>query len=104
MFLYIKNFLNSKWHKQLFQYILYISYILMIISLTTIGIGAIASKYLHTTHKYIIYYISFILIGRFNPYIYDNTFDKYDREIIFSAGFALLASTGLVHFLEYSFL
>ena len=100
MFLYIKNFLNSKWHKQLFQYILYISYILMIISLTSIGIGAVASKYLHIIHKYIIYYISLILIGRFNPYIYDNIFDKYDREIIFSAGIALLLTTGSVHFLE----
>ena len=94
----IKNFFNSKWHKQLFIYALYVSYILIFISLT--GAVSWAPEYLSIIQKYIIYYISILLIGRFNPYMNITTFDKYDKRIIFSAGITLLLTTSAVHVFE----
>lgn len=98
MISYIKTFFNSKWHKQLFIYALYVSYIMIIISLT--GAFSWAPEYLSIIQKYIIYYISIILIGRFNPYMSINTFDKYDKRIIFSAGITLLFTTSAVQIFE----
>lgn len=95
---YIKNFFNSKWHKQLYIYTLYVSYILIVISFT--GVFTWAPEYLNIIQNYIIYYISIILIGRFNPYMNINTFDKYDKRIIFSAGITLLLTTSAVHIFE----
>ena len=95
----IKKFLNSNWHKQLFIYVLYISYILIFISLT--GAFSWAPEYLSIIQKYIIYYISILLIWRFNPFINKNiAYDEYDRKIVYSAGIALLMSTGIIHILE----
>lgn len=95
----IKTFFNSKWHKQLFIYALYFSYVLIFISIT--GLVSWAPEYLKFIQKYIIYYISIILIGRFNPFINDNiVFDEYDRRIVYSAGIALLMTTGSIHIFE----
>jgi|LakMenE01Jun11ns_1017448.scaffolds.fasta_scaffold8596063_2 hypothetical protein len=94
----IKKFFNSKWHKQLFIYALYVSYIMIFISLT--GAVSWAPEYLSIIQKYIIYYISIILIVRFNPYMNITTFDKYDKRIIFSAGITLLLTTSAVHIFE----
>ena len=94
----IKDFFNSKWHKKLFIYALYVSYIMIIISLT--GAFSWAPEYLGIIQKYIIYYVSIILIGRFNPYMNITTFDKYDKKIIFSAGITLLLTTSAVHIFE----
>jgi hypothetical protein len=94
----IKTFFNSKWHKQLFVYVLYVSYIMIFISLT--GLVSWAPEYLSIIQKYIIYYISIVLIGRFNPYMNITTFDKYDKRIIFSAGITLLLTTSAVHIFE----
>ena len=81
----IKTFFNSKWHKQLFVYALYVSYILIFISLT--GLVSRSPEYLDIIQKYIIYYVSIILIVRFNPFINKNiVFDEYDRRIVYSAG------------------
>ena len=98
MFSYIKNFFNSKWHKQLFIYALYVSYIMIFFSLT--GAVSWAPEYLSIIQTYIIYYISIILVGRFNPYMNTTTFDKYDKKIIFSAGITLLLTTSAVHIFE----
>ena len=92
----IKTFFNSKWHKQLFIYALYVSYILIFISLT--GVVSWSPEYLDIIQKYIIYYISIILIGRFNPFINKNImYDEYDRRIVYSAGVALLMTTSAIH-------
>jgi hypothetical protein len=98
MISYIKDFFNSKWHKQLFIYALYVSYIMIIITLT--GAFSWAPEYLSIIQNYIMYYISIILIGRFNPYMNITTFDKYDKRIIFSAGITLLLTTSAVHIFE----
>ena len=95
----IKNILNSKWHKQLFIYVLYVSYLLIFISLT--GAVSWAPKYVTIIQKYIIYYISILLIWRFNPFINKNiAYDEYDRKIVYSAGIALLMTTGAIHIFE----
>ena len=76
----IKNFFNSKWHKQLFIYALYVSYIMIFISLT--GAVSWAPEYLSIIQKYIIYYISILLIGRFNPFMNKTiVYDLYDRKV-----------------------
>jgi hypothetical protein len=99
MFSFIKTFFNSKWHKQLFIYALYFSYILIFISLT--GAVSFAPEYLEIIQKYIIYYMSIILIARFNPFINKNIiYDEYDRRIVYSAGVALLMTTGIIHIFE----
>ncbi len=95
----IKTFLNSKWHKQMFIYILYFSYLLIFISFT--GIVSWSPEYLSIIQKYIIYYISIILIWRFNPFINKNiAYDEYDRRIVYSAGIALLMTTSAIHIFE----
>ena len=95
----IKTFFNSKWHKQLFVYALYVSYILIFISLT--GVVSWSPEYLDIIQKYIIYYVSIILIVRFNPFINKNiVFDEYDRRIVYSAGVALLMTTSAIHIFE----
>jgi hypothetical protein len=95
----IKKIFNSKWHKQLFIYALYVSYIMIFISLT--GVVSSAPKYLSIIQKIIIYYISILLIGRFNPFISDIiVFDEYDRRIVYSAGIALLMTTGFIHIFQ----
>jgi hypothetical protein len=71
---------------------------MIFISLT--GAVSWAPEYLSIIQKYIIYYISIILIGRFNPYMNITTFDKYDKRIIFSAGITLLLTTSAVHIFE----
>jgi len=72
---------------------------MIIISLT--GAFSRAPEYLEMIQKYIIYYISILLIGRFNPFINDNiVYDEYDRRIVYSAGIALLMSTGVIHIFE----
>ena len=95
----IKTFFNSKCHKQLFVYDLYVSYILIFISLT--GVVSWSPEYLDIIQKYIIYYVSIILIVRFNPFINKNiVFDEYDRRIVYSAGVALLMTTSAIHIFE----
>jgi hypothetical protein len=71
---------------------------MIFISLT--GLVSWAPEYLSIIQKYIIYYISIVLIGRFNPYMNITTFDKYDKRIIFSAGITLLLTTSAVHIFE----
>ena len=95
----IKTFFNSKWHKQLFIYALYVSYIMIFISLT--GAVSWAPEYLSIIQKYIIYYISILLIGRFNPFMNKTiVYDEYDRKIVYSAGIALLMTTSVIHVFE----
>ena len=95
----IKTFFNSKWHKQLFVYLLYLSYIFIFISLT--GAFSWAPEYLRVIKQSIIYYISIILIGRFNPFINKNIiYDEYDRKIVYYAGITLLMTTGAIHIFE----
>ncbi len=72
---------------------------MIFISLT--GAFSWAPEYLSIIQKYIIYYISILLIWRFNPFINKNiAYDEYDRKIVYSAGIALLMSTGIIHILE----
>lgn len=99
MISYIKKIFNSKWHKQLFIYALYVSYIMIFISLT--GSVSWAPKYLSIIQKYIIYYTSILLIVRFNPFINNHiVYDEYDRRIVYFAGIALLMTTSVIHIFE----
>jgi len=95
----IKKLINSRWHKQVFIYVLYLSYIFLFISFT--GVVALAPTYLLTLENIIHYYIAFILIARFNPYFNTGiSFDSYDKKIVFSAGCALLLTTSTIHIIR----
>ena len=103
MFLYIKNFLNSKWHKQLFIYMLYTSYFFLIVSIT--GVMTFSPIYLSTISNFILYYICLVLIGRFNPFVHSQTtFDSFDRRIAFSAGMTLFLTTSAAHIFQNYFM
>lgn len=99
----IHNFFDSKWHKQLFIYMLYTSYFFLIISIT--GVMTFSPIYLSTIRNFILYYICLVLIGRFNPFVYNQiTFDSFDRRIAFSAGMTLFLTTSAAHIFENYFM
>ena len=93
---YINDFFISEWHKKIFLKGVDISLFLIIASF--VGINIIPSYYLKLLQTIIRFYISIILIGRFNPFTSKKiTFDKYDKRFAFSAGIALFLSNSLIH-------
>ena len=99
----IHNFFDSKWHKELFIYMLYASYFFLAVSVT--GVITFSPLYLSTIRNIILYYICFVLIGRFNPFVHNKpTFDNYDRRIAFSAGLTLFLTTSVAHIFENYFI
>ena len=99
----IHNFFDSKWHKQIFIYMLYLSYFLLAISIT--GVMKFSPLYVSLVRNVILYYVCLVLIGRFNPFVYNQTsFDKFDRKIAFSAGLTLFLTTSAAHIFENYFI
>ena len=93
---YINHFFDSEWHKKIFLKGIDISLFLLIASF--IGINIIPPYHLNLLQTIIHFYISIILIGRFNPLTSKKiSFDKYDKRFTFSAGIALFLSTSFVH-------
>ena len=92
---FIKTLINSKWHRNIYIYAIYASYVLIIIAFT--GFFYISPKYLTTLEDWIKYYVIAFLLLRFNPWI-SNIKDRrenaeVDRKIAFSAGIFLLLTT-----------
>lgn len=108
MFKEIKNTLSyfydlstSEWHHKLFIYGLYTSYFLFFIALT--GIISLSPAYLTSLEKWIKYYVCFIILIRFNPFIAEKHLKNntdFDRRVAFSAGLFLLLSTSLVDIVQ----
>jgi len=93
---YIIDFFNSEWHKKLFLKGIDISLILLLLSF--VGVSVISPEYLNTLQNIIHFYISIILIGRFNPFIKTKIkFDNYDKRFVFASGIALFLSTSFLH-------
>ena len=86
-------------HEQLYNYILYISWGLYIITL--LGISFFSPKYLSYFREFIKIYISGLLIYKFNPF-YNKTgnISEFDRKIVFSAGIYLLMTTTIISIIE----
>ena len=93
---------SSNWHHKLFLYGLYISYLLFFIAFT--GIVSLSPTYLSNLESWIKYYVCFILLIRFNPFIYkkekNNINSEFDRHIAFSAGVFLLFSSSLMDIIQ----
>ena len=88
----LHNFQNN-----LFDLIIYTSYLLIFIS--AIGISETAPKYLDSLDYYIRVYVCLFLIWRFNPLRESVEFTELDRKIAFSAGFFILTTTALNEYL-----
>ncbi len=98
----ISDWFNLKWHKQIYVNMVYLTYILLLLSLT--GVMVISPLYLSTIKMLTLYYICFVLIFRFNPFVNSqNKFDIYDRKIAFSAGLTLFLTTSLYQVFQQFF-
>lgn len=82
------------WHHKLFNYMLYVSYVLFIVAFT--GIYSVDSTYLNTLNMLIKIYVSLFLIIRFNPYVDVKSDGDFDRRVAFSAGIFLLLTTSII--------
>jgi hypothetical protein len=79
--------------KKFYYAILYAWYALYAIAL--LGIASIAPTYLETLNAVLKYFIIGFLLVRFNPWV-NFEMTAFDRTIVFSAAFFLLASTAIV--------
>ena len=86
-----------KYQENLFNIVIYISYILIILS--SLGFSQLAPKYLQTLDYYVRIYICLFLIWRFNPFRTYYEFTDLDRKIAFSAGVFILTTTVLNKYL-----
>lgn len=83
--------------ERLFDIIIYISYLLVILSF--FGLSQSAPKYLNTVDYYIRIYICLFLMWRFNPLRTYYEFTNLDRKIAFSAGAFIFTTTILNQYL-----
>jgi hypothetical protein len=86
------------WQERLFNIIIYVSYILMILS--AFGLSQTAPNYLQSLDYYVRVYICLFLIWRFNPLRTHYEFTDLDRKIAFSAGVFILTTTALNQYIE----
>jgi hypothetical protein len=85
--------MKQDWIKKFYYTVLYTWYALYAVAL--LGIATIAPAYLDTLNMVLKYFIIAFLLVRFNPWAnYEMT--AFDRTVVFSAAFFLLASTAIV--------
>jgi hypothetical protein len=88
------NELNwNNWLQHFYYGALYAWYALYAIAL--LGIATVAPTYLNTLNAVLKYFIIAFLLVRFNPWNKSDKFTAFDRTIVFSAAFFLLASTAI---------
>jgi len=78
------------WHESVYMTVLYSSYVLYIIAFT--GILSFDPSYLSVLETGIKYYISILLLIRFNPFV-DRKITKFDKKLVFSSALLLFIST-----------
>ena len=78
------------WHESVYMTILYSSYILYFIAFT--GILSLNPSYLSVLETFIKYYISIMLLIRFNPLV-DRKITKFDKKLVFTSALLLFIST-----------
>ena len=89
------SFSDKAWHKSLFNYVSYLSVVLIIVGYS--GILLINPKYTNEAHAFILYYICLVLLIRFNPYAKRSHFTEFDKQIAFTAGILLFTTTIAKH-------
>lgn len=90
------NILNTS--KDIYTYLKYIFYILLIITIFTTN--QYAPQYLDEINTVIKLFICIFLIYRFNPYFGTDNFDEFDKTIVFDSAFYLLSTTLIINFIE----
>lgn len=80
----------AKFHEIIFHSALYLSYFLYIIAY--LQIGYYNPRYLDILQLYMKYYVTLFLLIRFNPFT-NNTFNEFDRKVVFSSAIFLLTTT-----------
>lgn len=82
------------WFQKFYYIVLYLFYALYAVAL--LGIASVAPTYLNTLNMVLKYLIIVFLMIRFNPWTQPKTdFSAFDRSIVFSAAFFLLATTSI---------
>jgi hypothetical protein len=84
----------KEWIHRFYYAVLYAWYGLYAVAL--LGIATVAPAYLDTLNAVLKYFIISFLLVRFNPWSGKHEFTAFDRTIVFSAAFFLLASTAVV--------
>ena len=84
----------KEWIQRFYYAVLYAWYGLYAIAL--LGVATVAPDYLDTLNAVLKYFIIGFLLVRFNPWTKHAEFTAFDRTIVFSAAFFLLASTAVV--------
>ena len=82
----------KEWIQRFYYVVLYAWYALYVVAL--LGIVNVAPAYLETLNTILKYFIIGFLLVRFNPWT-NHVFTAFDRTIVFSAAFFLLASTAV---------
>ena len=78
------------WHESVYMTFLYSSYVLYFIAFT--GILSLDPSYLSVLETVIKYYISIMLLIRFNPFV-DRKITKFDKKLVFTSALLLFIST-----------
>lgn len=89
-----------KYQSTAFTYVIYTTYILLILS--ALGVSQFAPQYLNSIDYFVRIYICLFLIWRFNPLRSSYQFTDLDRKIAFSAGLFILTTTALNNYLNYA--
>lgn len=84
-------FKNTKFHQKLYIMAVILSYVAYFITFT--GIIYINPLYISYLNTFVTYYVSLFLMWRFNIFSNNNTIDKFDKNVVFAAGFLLFLST-----------
>jgi hypothetical protein len=92
--------MKQDWVKKFYYALLYAWYALYAIAL--LGIASVAPAYLETLNAVLKYFIIAFLLVRFNPWA-DYEMTAFDRTVVFSAAFFLLASTAIVSLITNTF-
>lgn len=88
----------KEWIQRFYYVVLYAWYGLYAIAL--LGIATVAPTYLDTLNMVLKYFIIGFLLVRFNPWAKNDAFTTFDRNIVFSAAFFLLASTAIMSLVQ----
>ena len=89
-----QNATKHDWLKRFYYALLYAWYALYAVAM--LGIATVAPAYLDTLNSVLKYFIIVFLLVRFNPWTKHAEMTAFDRTIVFSAAFFLLASTAIV--------
>jgi len=84
---------NFKWHENLYNLFIILSYILYFFAFT--GIVIINASYLENLTTITSFYVAIILIIRFNPFTSYNKFTNFDKQLVWASGLFLFISSSI---------